>query len=71
MRVSHSKLDFFYELLAPTSMTPAGYFKGVFKQLHRLGIPLHDGLTLVAEVAEQRGAGGTIAEDSIFHDRLA
>src|SRR3954471_5325606 len=39
-------------------------------QLHLVGVPVDDLAAFDAEVREQGGAGGTIAEDGVFHHRL-
>ena len=52
-------------LIPKTSTDPLG------SEFHGIRIPLHHGATLDAEVAEQGGSGGSVAEDGIFNHRLA
>src|ERR1700727_1110911 len=40
-------------------------------ELHGVGIPLHNRLAFIAEVAEQSGSGGAEAEDGVLDDGLA
>src|SRR5258708_3012154 len=42
----------------------------VLDDLHFIGVPIDDLAALDAEIAEERGAGGAIAEDRVFNDRL-
>ena len=44
---------------------------GALRQLHFVGVPVDDLAALDAEVAEQSGTCGAIAEDRVFDDRLA
>jgi hypothetical protein len=53
------------------SPDPKKVDRSLGSEFHGIRIPLHHGATLDAEVAEQGGSGGSVAEDGIFHHRLA